>query len=256
MFNQFTHLVADASGWAYAVAFVFAFLDALLPVVPSETAVITAGVVSATGHLSLPLAIVAAACGAFAGDNAAYFIGYRFGPYARDRFFRGEKGRKTIRWTERQLAVRGGELILVARFIPGGRIAVTLSAGAARYPWPRFAVFDASAGITWASYAALLGFFGGKAFAHTPWAGLLLALAIAFAVTGALELGRAYARRRRKAQHPDVGSPSLGQDSPDRPAAVPAPGSGTGTGTGITRPEGRVPPDDGRLRVVRPNPTQ
>jgi len=203
MFNEFTHLVADASGWAYAVVFVFALLDALLPVVPSETAVITAGVVSATGKLSILLVIAAAACGAFAGDNAAYYIGHRFGPYAKARFFRGEKGRKTIRWTERQLAERGGELILVARFIPGGRIAVTLSAGAARYPWPRFAVFDAIAGAIWATYAAFLGFFGGKAFEHTPWAGLLLALAIAFAVTGALELGRAYVRRRRRQAQPD-----------------------------------------------------
>ena len=203
MFNQFTHLVAEASGWAYAVAFVFAFLDALLPVVPSETVVITGGVVAATGQLSLPLVIAAAACGAFAGDNAAYSIGHRFGPYAKARFLRGEKGRTTIRWTERQLAERGGELILVARFIPGGRVAVTLSAGATRYPWPRFAVFDAFAGVIWASYAALLGYFGGKAFERTPWAGLLLALAIAFAVTGALELGRAYVRRRRQAQQPD-----------------------------------------------------
>ena len=202
MFNQFTHLVADASGWAYAVVFVFAFLDALLPVVPSETAVITAGVVSATGHLNLLLVIAAGACGAFAGDNTAYYIGHRFGPYAKARFFRGEKGRKTIRWTERQLAERGGELILVARFIPGGRIAVTLSAGAAGYPWRRFAVFDAIAGTIWAAYAAFLGYFGGKAFEDTPWAGLLLALAIAFAVTGALELIRALIKRRRQAQQP------------------------------------------------------
>jgi membrane protein DedA with SNARE-associated domain len=200
MFSQFTQFVAEASGWAYAVAFVFALLDALLPVVPSETVVITAGVVSAAGQLSLPLVIAAAACGAFAGDNIAYYVGHRFGPYAKNHFLRGEKGRRTTRWTERQLAERGGELILIARFIPGGRIAVTLSAGATRYPWPRFAVFDAIAGITWASYAALLGFVGGKAFEHTPWAGLLLALAIAFAVTGALELGRACARRRRHAQ--------------------------------------------------------
>jgi membrane-associated protein len=203
MFNQFTHLVAEASGWAYAVVFAFAFLDALLPVVPSEAAVITAGVVAASGHLNLPLVIAAAACGAFAGDNAAYFIGRRFGPSATARYFRGEKGRRAIRWAERQLAERGGELILVARFIPGGRIAVTLSAGTVRYPWRRFAVFDAIAGLFWASYAASLGFFGGKAFEHMPWAGLLLALGIALAVTGALELGRAYARRRGRAQKRD-----------------------------------------------------
>jgi membrane-associated protein len=203
VFSHFTQLVAEASGWAYAVVFVFAFLDALLPVVPSETAVITAAVVAATGHLSLPLILAAAACGAFAGDNAAYAIGRRFGPSAKARYFRGQKGRATIRWTERQLAERGGELILVARFIPGGRTAVTLTAGAARYPWRRFVVFDAIAAVFWASYAALLGYFGGKAFQHAPWAGLLLALAIAFAVTGALELGRAYARRHHRPRQPD-----------------------------------------------------
>jgi membrane-associated protein len=198
VFTHFLHFVAEASWWAYAVVFIFVFLDALLPVVPSETAVITAAVVAATGQLSLALVLAAAACGAFAGDNTAYGIGRRFGPSAQARYFRGEKGGKAIRWAERQLAERGGELILIARFIPGGRTAVTLSAGVARYPWRRFAVFDAIAGIFWASYASLLGFFGGKAFEHTPWAGLLLALGIAFAVTGAVEAGRAWVRHHRR----------------------------------------------------------
>ena len=70
-----------------------------------------------------------------------------------------------------------------------------------------------SAGAIWATYAAFLGFFGGKAFEHTPWAGLLLALAIAFAVTGALELGRALVRRHRQAQPEDARSEdSVSQD--------------------------------------------
>ena len=43
MFDQFTHLVAEASGWAYAVVALFAVIDAIIPLVPSETAVITAG---------------------------------------------------------------------------------------------------------------------------------------------------------------------------------------------------------------------
>ncbi len=196
VFSQFIRIVSDASGWAYGIVFLLAALDALLPVVPSETVVITAGVVAAAGGLNLALIIAAAACGAFAGDNAAFFIGRRFGGRATERFFRGDRGRKSISWAESQLAARGGELIAVARFIPGGRTAVTLSAGTLGFPWPRFAVFDAAAGLIWAAYATLLGYFGGKTFEGAAWKGLLLALGIAFALTGAIETVRWYLRRR------------------------------------------------------------
>ena len=66
-------------------------------------------------------------------------------------------------------------------------------------PWRRFAIFDAIAGIVWASYAALLGYVGGKQFEEAPWKGLLLALTIAFSVAGAIELVRWLMRRRKAA---------------------------------------------------------
>jgi membrane-associated protein len=61
LFDQFTQLVSDASGWAYAIIFVLAFLDAIVPVVPSESSVITAGVVASSGDLSVPMIVLAAA---------------------------------------------------------------------------------------------------------------------------------------------------------------------------------------------------
>jgi membrane protein DedA with SNARE-associated domain len=197
LFDQFTQLVSDASGWAYAILFLLAFLDAMVPVVPSETSVITAGVVASSGDLSVSLVVLAAAAGAFAGDNTTYLLGRRYGTRIEARFFSGERGRKQIQWAERQLDERGGELIAVGRFIPGGRTAVTLSAGTLRYPWRRFALFDAGAALLWALYATLLGYFGGRAFEHAPWKGLLLALAVAFAVAGAIELTRWLLKRRR-----------------------------------------------------------
>jgi membrane protein DedA with SNARE-associated domain len=195
IFHQFTQMVADASGWAYAIIFVFAFLDVLVPIVPSETAVITAGVVAASGDLSLALIIPIAAVGAFIGDNTVYLIGHRFGGRATERFFGGEKARKRMDWAEEQLRERGGELIVIGRFIPGGRTAVALSAGTLGYRWRRFAGFDLAATIIWATYAALLGYFGGKTF-ESAW-GLVLALLTAFAIAGGIELVRWVLRRRR-----------------------------------------------------------
>ena len=115
---------------------------------------------------------------------------------------RGGKAQKTLDWAERQLTQRGGELILVARFVPGGRTAVTLAAGTLAFPWRRFAVFDAIAALIWALYASLLGYFGGRAFENEAWKGLVLAFGLAFAVTGGVEVVRWYLRRRRTASQP------------------------------------------------------
>ena len=196
MFTEFSHLVADASGWAYLVVLAFAVVDALLPIVPSEASVITAGVVAAGGDLLLPAVIGAAAVGAFAGDNLAYLLGHRFGGRFQDRFLGGAKAQRRVQWAQTQLNQRGGEMIIVARFIPGGRTAVTLSAGTLDFPWRRFALFDAIAAAVWALYASLLGYFGGRAFEHEPWKGLVLAFAIALAAAGSVELVR-WLRRRR-----------------------------------------------------------
>ena len=197
MFDQFADLVSSASGWAYAIVFALALLDAFFPLVPSETVVITAGVVAAGGDLSLPVVMLAAAAGAFAGDNISYLIGRQFGHAVVDRFFNSEKGRRRIEWAKRQLRERGVQLILVGRFIPGGRTAVTISAGLLRFGWPRFLRADAVAAVIWAAYASLVGYFGGRVFEHAPWQGLLIALAVGLALGGVVEVARRVRTRLR-----------------------------------------------------------
>ena len=75
-----------------------------------------------------------------------------------------------MEWADEQLRERGGELIVIGRFIPGGRTAVALSAGTLAYPWRRFIVFDVVAALVWATYAALLGYYGGRT-SRAPGAG-------------------------------------------------------------------------------------
>ena len=188
MFDSLTQYVSG-SPWTYAFIFAVAALDVIIPLVPSETSVILAGVLAATGDLMLAGVIACAAGGAILGDNTAYVIGRTAGPRLVERFFKGER-RKRIDWAEQQIRERGGYLIIVGRFIPGGRTAVTLACGLLEVRWHRFIRFDIAAGLLWASYAALLGFWGGRTFEKNPLYGFLIAFAVALAITGAVELYR------------------------------------------------------------------
>src|SRR6185437_14585269 len=81
---------------SYVLAFTLPAFDAVVPVLPSETAIVALGVATA-GSVDPRIAVLVAlaAAGAFAGDNLAYFIGWRFSPWATKRFFSGERGAKT-----------------------------------------------------------------------------------------------------------------------------------------------------------------
>ena len=188
----------SGSDWSYLIVFAIAMLDAFFPLVPSEATAIAAGVVAAgEGGLRVELVILAAALGAFVGDNISFGIGHFLGARVERRFFSGEKSQKRLQWAQKTLETRGAYLIVVARFIPGGRTVTTFTAGFVEtFPWHRFLRYDAIACAIWGSYTVLLGYFGGKSFEEQPWKGLLLAFAIALAVTGVVEAVR-YLRHRR-----------------------------------------------------------
>ena len=192
---------------SYLIAFALPCLDAVLPILPSETVIIAFGVATAgSSDPRIFLIMLCATAGAFAGDNLSYLIGWRFGPWATRRFFGGEKGRARRDWAERSLRRFGMGLIIVCRFIPGGRTAVTLSCGLLRYSWRRFAVATAVAAVIWAWYAFLAGRLGGKAFEDKPLVGFAVAFGGVLAVSGLAEAVRrliAWRKRARQRQPPE-----------------------------------------------------
>jgi membrane-associated protein len=202
MREVFESIVDAVSGsdWSYLIVFTIAMLDAFFPIVPSEATAIAAGVVAGTGGLAVEIVILAAAAGALVGDNISFGIGHFLGARVERRFFSGEKAQKRLAWARSMLDRRGGYLIVVARFIPGGRTATTFTAGLVEtFPWTRFLRYDAIACAIWGSYTVLLGYFGGRTFEEEPWKGLLLAFGVALAVTGLIELVRHLRGRRAHA---------------------------------------------------------
>ncbi len=203
------------SPWVYAVIFGVALLDGFFPAVPSETLVITGGVFAAAdGVPNLWFVILAGAAGAFVGDHVSYFIGRTAGSRVKHRIEGGKRSGAMFAWAERQLNERGGVILIVARYIPGGRTAVTLTCGTVGYPLRKFSLFDAIAALSWGVYSGMIGYVGGHAFEDNPLLGLGVGLGIALSITGLIELirHRIAVRNRRREEEAGTAESAAGAE--------------------------------------------
>ncbi|MGI9052981.1 MAG: DedA family protein [Ilumatobacteraceae bacterium] len=185
--------------WFLIVIFGIALLDSVIPLVPSETTVIIGGVAAGSGDQNLALVILAGALGALCGDNVAYAVGRSLAPWFYRRAEQRDKTRRRLDWARTQIRARGGLLLITARFVPGGRTALTLTSGVTHQPWGWFAGWIAIAAVIWATYAAVLGAIFGSTFQDNHTLAFLLAFAAALGITVVIEIVRHV--RSRPAEH-------------------------------------------------------
>jgi len=188
--------------WFLLIIFAIAYLDSVIPIVPSETCVIIGGVASSLGHLNIYAVIAAAAVGAFLGDNTAYIIGLRASGWFRRRAERNPKFAKKLAWAQLQILQRGGLLLITARFIPGGRTVLTVSCGITRQKRLWFIRWVALATVIWATYAAMLGRIGGEAFENDHTSAFVFAFGLAIGTNILIEIGRHVRKSRIEARAP------------------------------------------------------
>lgn len=191
--------LADLAALAYLLVLVLAAFDVVVPVLPSESAVVLGGVLAWQGRLHVVPLILAAAFGAMLGDHLSYTIGRwtrRGRPQpAQDR---GKVARLQA-WAAHQLDRRGPALLVIARFVPGGRTAATFIAGRTAYPLHRFTPTVAFAGLLWACFATMLGYIGGSAFHDQTLLATGLGIALAIGFGALMELVTSWHRRRTQA---------------------------------------------------------
>lgn len=197
-------LQAAASPWLYLVMFATAVIDGFFPPIPSETVLVAAAAVAAsTGETNLPLLIAVAAIGAMIGDNIAYAIGRSIGT-TRFAWMRRPRIAAAFLRAQRSLMTSGAPLILGARYIPVGRVAVNMSAGALGYSWRRFLPLSIVAGTSWALYSALIGTLAGQWIKDQPLISVAMGIAFALVLGVAIDRIATHRRRRRAAHEPEL----------------------------------------------------
>ena len=175
-----------AASWVLPAVLVFATVDALFPPVPSEGVVVALAAVAVSGHGPNVLLLgLAAAVGAFAGDTLTFVVGRRLGPQ-RLPGVRHHRVRRALAGAAGILDRRGALVVLTARYVPLGRVAVNLTAGATGFPPRRFVGLAALAASTWAAWSVGVGALAGRWLDGNPLlgsaAGIVLALVLGLVV--------------------------------------------------------------------------
>ncbi|MCA4133524.1 DedA family protein [Arthrobacter sp. M4] len=172
-------LAAASQPWVLLLVLACCLIDGFFPPIPSESVVVGLAAVSATaGVPNAWVLILVAAIGAFSGDNIAYLIGKKIGIH-RWRWMRTMRMQVAFRWAGRELRRRAASLIMVARFIPVGRVAVNLTAGATHFHHVEFIVLTSMSGLLWAGYSVAIGLFFGQWFEHNHLLGAVIAIVCA-----------------------------------------------------------------------------
>jgi membrane-associated protein len=209
-------LTLAASPLVYLGMYLFATIDGIFPPIPSESLAIALSALSvSSGRPNLALIVLAAAAGAFTGDQIAYTIGKRL-DVTRIPFLAGPRGQKSLHWAERTLARRGASVVLAARYIPVGRVAMNMTAGAVRYKRGRFVGLDAIASLTWALYSTGIGIGAGEWFKGHPLGAIVVGLLGGMLIGLVLDWSlRRLADRKNRAS--GVTDPTAIQSSDHRP---------------------------------------
>jgi membrane protein DedA with SNARE-associated domain len=193
-------LQAIGSPWLYPIMVSVALIDAVFPPIPSESVLVAAASAAvAGGSTNLWLLCIAAAAGAIVGDNLAYVIGRWVGT-ERFRWMRHPRVASFLDNARTRLQRHGAPLILAARYIPVGRVAVNMGAGALGYPRKRFFVLTVIAATTWAAYGAAIGTVAGHWFEGHPMIGAVVGIGLAIAVGLVIDRISTLVRRRRARQ--------------------------------------------------------
>jgi membrane protein DedA with SNARE-associated domain len=154
------YLLATLGVYGLPVLFAALLVGSAGAPLPSSLLLVAAGSFVDQGEMELWHVLALAAAGAILGDQIGYSIGRWGGRKLTRRLGRFVGGEKKVEEAEEWLKRREGAGVFLSRWLltPLGPV-VNVTAGATRYPWPRFLLYDALGEALWVALYVLLGKF-------------------------------------------------------------------------------------------------
>ena len=154
----------------YLILFLVIFIETglvLMPFLPGDSLLFTAGLFARTGHLNLSYILILLFIAAVVGDNVNYFIGKNIGLRMLGIKIRGKKVVKQeyLDKTHEFYEKHGTKTIIMARFVPIVRTFAPFVAGVAEMKYRRFLSYDILGGALWIGSLTMAGYFLG----HFEW---------------------------------------------------------------------------------------
>ena len=172
--------------WALVFAGTAAFLGVCIPFITGDSLLFGSGLVAAsTPSLSITVLAVGTGIAAFLGDQVGFLLGRRFGRSYLDRHG-GRRTSSAIARTESFYRKYGWWSVVVARFMPWGRVFVPVIAGVGRMNYGKFLTSNLVGALAWGVGLTLTGYYaaaipGVKSAAYVI-AGVFITASIVFGV--------------------------------------------------------------------------
>ena len=194
--------------WLLPVLAVMITIDGPVPVLPSETLLMSAaaaafGTHDVRGILGL---FAAALVGSVAGDLLVFWLGRssnRLLPAAAH----AECG--LAHWVRANLFHRPVVVLIGARLLPGGRLVSAAAAGRVGLPLHRFLPGSLASSAVWTVYMLTVSMLLGPIVGDNPFLSLAAGVVMAIVTAGGFALAQRLRRRRRPAALPAAPVPAL-----------------------------------------------
>lgn len=155
--------------YGYPILWLAVFVSAAGIPLPTSLVLLAAGAFAASGDFNLPILIAVSISAFIAGDNLGYLLGRLWGSKLLEWLEKSGKMRiikpRTIVRSRVYFNRLGGWAIFFSRFLVsalGG--AINILAGAERYPYQRFVLYDACGEAVGAALPIVLGYMFGASW--------------------------------------------------------------------------------------------